>query len=259
MSIEQWPTWKARCVEMQTKRQQIILFFLCSIFSISHAHAYQKWPVSLTPQLQVGLMGGYTGGPRRGLIVNPVNSGSVTNSGSQDSSEIGVQMSLLFGSECCYRPFIYLNGAKSIGAPLSILLGKVLAPFTNTTKLAFTTNWLTRLGIGVTTPWLYDRFQLGAGVGAVMLNQTLETYLGQVTTTSFQQTNTSIRPSLMSNVTWSLCPLLGHQTLLTAEITADHQPAFNDNNVPSNIGTLHSSVTQAWVFRGDLIFSISLG
>jgi len=202
---------------------------------------------------------GYTGGPRKGILINPATTGAEVNSGSQDSYEFGLQSRLLFGSECCFRPFLYFNAVKTVGAPISILFGRVLGPFDRTTKLNFTTNWIARLGIGANTPWLYEKFQLGGGVAAALFNQTVDTYLGEFTTVTSSQTSNAIRPSFMGNVTWELCPhcLFGHEGLLTAEVTADDQPLVK-NTVPSEVGPLDTHVNQSWVFRGDLIFSIRL-
>lgn len=236
----------------------IIASGLLSCLLPTEVMAMNSWPSFLAPSFDAGIMIGYTGGPRKGVIVNPATGGSEMNSGSQDSSEIGVQMRLLFGSEYNARPFFYLNGTRPIGSAITILLGKDLPPFTNTTKLTLTNNWLTRFGLGGVTPWLYDRFQLGAGAAVVVMSQTLETYLGQAKVSTFNQNKTSVRPSVMGNITWSLCPkcLMGHESLLTAQITADNNPVIN-GSVPSEVGPLNTRVHQAWVPRGDLIFSIS--
>lgn len=242
--------------------QLFFIAFLCCLSSIfsTRAIAYQAFPPMLAPSLDAGIMIGYTGGSRRGVIVNPATSGSETNQGSQDSSEIGGQIRLLFGSEYNYRPFIYLNGAKPIGAPISILLGRILPPFTNATKLTLTSNWLARLGLGAATPWFYDTFQLDIGAAAVVMNQTLETYIGEAVTHTFNQNKTSVRPSLMGSVTWSLCEkcIRCHELLLTAQINVDSNPEINAS-VPSGIGPLNTRVEQAWVPRGDIILSVGLG
>lgn len=226
----------------------------------TQVYAQHSWYPMLQPSFDIGIMAGYTGGPRRGVIMNPVTSGSAVESGAQDNTEIGAQMRLLFGSEYKIRPFLYANGARPIGVPLSIRYGKILSPFTQSTKQTLQTNWLARVGAGVSSYWLYDVFQLGIGAGAVALNQTFKTYAGEATTTTYSQNKTSVRPSVMGNVTWSLCSqyFRGHEAFITAQLTADSQPVINDNF--SSAGTaLNTNVNQAWVPRGDLIFSIKLG
>lgn len=237
---------------------RLFLILLCcfSYLLSTNLAAKTSWRTYLKPSLEAGVMAGYTGGYRRGRIVNPATGDSSVNSGSQDSGEIGAQMRLLFGSEYNYRPFIYLNGAKGLGTPISILLGNDFPPFTTTTKLTLMTNWLARLGIGGASPWYFNTFQLHAGLAAALLNQTLQTYAGP---SIFSQNQTALRPSLMAGVTWCLCKkcVIGHRALLTAQITADRNPYISDS-IPSSLGTLDSRINQLWVARGDLILSIKL-
>lgn len=232
-------------------------FLVCSFLTTSSFAAYRLSSV-LKPSFDIGVMLGYTGGNRKGVMVEPVTGASANNSGSQDSFEVGGQMRLLFGSEFNYRPFIYVNGSRPIGTPLSIVLGKFLPPFTNGSKLVLKNNWLSRVGLAAATPWLYETFQLGIGAGALIINQTLQTYVGQATTSIYNQNKTSVRPTFMGSVTWSLCPccLRGNEALLTAQINADSDPVINAT-VPSTVGNLNTRIHQAWVPRGDLIFSIS--
>ncbi len=250
--------------ELETKGKQISA---CEQ-TYCHQHASVILPFKTATTLipgavEVGVLAGGTNVNRSGKIISSApdrEDPTFTASSSSSSAEIGLQAKFIYDYNGQAQPFVYLNGTTTLGTASNINFGVTSTGATLTSKLVVNNNWSTRLGVGIQTEPLLGGLQIGVGVGAAVINQSLKAYISEANTTIFQKQLSSIQPTVMGVVSWQLCQscIDGHSLSLAGQLSADNYSGITVNGSTASGANYSSSVSQQWVPHADFVLSVKL-
>ncbi len=221
-------------------------------------HTVNLLPTSTT----LGLMMGFIPNNRVGTVNSTVVAGGTpgnfhaTGSNTNVDAEAGLQIKLVYDLYGKAQPFVYINAVGIIGANNNMRLGFVNSSAQSSSTVIAAYDWIARLGIQ--TELLFNQLQFGAGLGAAFLNQTINAYIAESSTSIFSNHHLSAAPTLMVDMTWQACRncIADHPFSVSLQGSFDHNPSLSVNGTTPSGNTYQSSINQKWIPHFDLVLNI---
>jgi len=196
----------------------------------------------------LGLLSGNNQNSQIGLVAMSLNDDA--NKNLQNNFNTIGQVKMSFGSLAMPRSFVLVN---EMGLANSLLLDQGSKP-----QLA-NNNWIVRGIIGIDSRPFLNNFTAGLGVGAAVINQNLNGNLVFLNMPSVENSQITIRPSVLANATWLACPncIGGLGGSISFQIAADQYPSMM-NGMSYEGFSYQFGGNQKWQLSEMLIFNMQI-